>query len=125
MEPRCSGEAERWKERVLKSLSLSLVFVLAAVAGQAQAQNLTIAQPLVCNGANAQTEDCIVRAACVETQDRLTELVGNQWALQNQLLSPTLTNKETRRLNKRIAKHDRAIARVRARYNRCKAKALS
>lgn len=107
----------------MKYLSLSIVFVLAAFAGQAQA--LSLAPPLVCTAANAQTDECVVRAACGATQDQLTELVSRQWTLKNRLVSPTLTKEQTRRLNKRINKHDRAIARLRARYSRCKARALS
>lgn len=107
----------------MKYVTLSLAFFAAGLAGQAQAFDMAI--PLNCNGANAQTDSCKIQAQCWETQERLSGLVGSQWDLHTALLQEDITDVERRRFKKRIRKHDRAIARVRARYNRCKSKALS
>jgi hypothetical protein len=107
----------------MKYLTLSLAFFAAGLAGQAQAFDMAI--PLNCSGASAQTDACKIQAQCGSTQERLSALVGSQWDLQTALLQENITDDERRRYKKRLRKHDRALKRVRARLERCTAKALS
>lgn len=109
----------------MKNIALGITLLAAAFAGQAQA--LSLAPPLVCTAANAQTNECKVQAACGHWQDQLVDLIGQAWSLQNQLILPeggSYTKKQQRQA-RQLKRVERGTDRVRRRLQSCTRKALA
>lgn len=108
----------------MKYLTLSLAFFIAVFAGQAHA--LTLAEPVTCTSANAQTDVCKIQASCGGLQDQLTRMIGQKWALENRLILPEggSYTPAQRIAARQLTSLDRAISSLRAAYNRCAARAV-
>ena len=111
------------------AVALSVVFAaIAAFAGQAQAFSPEPAP--VCRGFAAQSDECIVHERCGDLKAKLTNLLLEQWHLENKIARAELGNqtresaRTLRALNREMARVDRRIGRANGRLDRCADRAL-